>query len=45
MKFCKRVTGNPHYKFNPYRFYVDEAGANINAISRVFLGGKALSTY
>ena len=28
-----KVSSKPHYKFNPYRFYVDEAGANINAIS------------
>ena len=29
----------PNYKFNPSHFYVDEAGANKNAIARVF--GKA----
>ena len=40
-EILQKVTGNPHYKFNPYRFYVDEAGANINAISRVF-GRKGL---
>ena len=32
-EILQKVTGNPHYKFNPYRFYVDEAGANINTIS------------
>ena len=37
----QKVSGDPHYKFNPYKFYVDEAGANINAISRVF-GRKGL---
>ena len=36
------MSSKPHYKFNPYRFYVDEAGANINAISQVF-GRKGLS--
>ena len=35
----QKVSGKPNYKFNPSRFYVDEAGANKNAIARVF--GKA----
>ena len=39
----QKVSGQPRYKFNPYKFYVDEAGANINAISRVF-GKKGLGT-
>ena len=38
----QKVSGKPRYKFNPFRFYVDEAGANINAISNVF-GKKGLS--
>ena len=33
-EILEKVSGKPHYKFNPYCFYVDEAGANINAISR-----------
>ena len=41
-EILEKVSGKRHYKFNPYRFYVDEAGANINAISRVF-GRKGLS--
>ena len=32
----QKVSGKPNYKFNPFRFYVDEAGANKNAIARVF---------
>ena len=40
-EILQKVSGKPHYKFNPYRFYVDEASANINAISRVF-GRKGL---
>ena len=32
----QKVSGIPNYKFNPLRFYVDEAGANINAIQKVF---------
>ena len=32
----QKVSGEPKYKFNPCRFYVDEAGCNKNAISRVF---------
>ena len=32
----QKVSGVPDYKFNPSRFYVDEAGANINAIRKVF---------
>ena len=35
----QKVSGKPNYKFNPSHFYVDEAGANKNAIARVF--GKA----
>ena len=38
----QKVSGKPKYKFNPSRFYVDEAGANKNAISRVF-GRAALN--
>ena len=41
-EILQKVSGSNTYKFNPYRFYVDEAGANINAISRVF-GRKGLS--
>ena len=41
-EILQKVSGNNTYKFNPYRFYVDEAGANINVISRVF-GRKGLS--
>ena len=41
-KILQKESGNNTYKFNPNRFYVDEAGANINAISRVF-GRKGLS--
>ena len=41
-EILQKVTGNNTYKFNPYRFYVNEAGANINAISRVF-GRKGLA--
>ena len=37
----QKVTGKPNYKFNPSCFYVDEAGANKNAIARVF-GRSAL---
>ena len=32
----QKVSGIPNYKFNPSRFFVDEAGANINAIRKVF---------
>ena len=32
----QKVSGKPKYKFNPSRFYVDEAGANKNAIAKVF---------
>ena len=35
----QKVSGKPNYKFNPSHFYVNEAGANKNAIARVF--GKA----
>ena len=42
MKFLQKVSGKPKYKFNPCRFYVDEAGCNKNAISRVF-GRDALN--
>ena len=35
----QKVSGKSKYIFNPSRFYVDEAGANKNAIARVF--GKA----
>ena len=38
----QKVSGKPKYKFNPCRFYVDEAGCNKNAISRVF-GRDALN--
>ena len=38
----QKVSGKPKYKFNPSRFHVDEAGANKNAISRVF-GQAALN--
>ena len=38
----QKVSGKPKYKFNPSRFYVDEVGANKNAISRVF-GRAALN--
>ena len=41
-EILEKVSGKPRYKFNPFRFYVDEAGANINAISNVF-GKKGLS--
>ena len=41
-EFLQKVSSKAHYKFNQYRFYVDEVGANINAISRVF-GWKGLS--
>ena len=41
-EILQKVSSKPHYKFNPYRFYVDEAGANINAISLGF-GRKGLS--
>ena len=41
-KILQKVSGNNTYKFNPYRFYVAKAGANIIAISRVF-GRKGLS--
>ena len=37
----QKVSGIPDYKFNPSRFYVDEAGANKNAIKKVY-GKKAL---
>ena len=37
----QKVSRIPDYKFNPSRFYVDEAGANKNAIKKVF-GKKAL---
>ena len=32
-EILQKVSGNNTYKFNLYRFYVNEAGANINAIS------------
>ena len=38
----QKVSGKPKYKFNPCQFYVDEAGCNKNAISRVF-GRDALN--
>ena len=38
----QKVSGKPKYKFNPSRFYVDEAGANKNAIAKVF-GREALN--
>ena len=38
----QKVSGKPKYKFNPCRFYVDEAGCNKNAISRLF-GRDALN--
>ena len=41
-EILQKVSGNNTYKFNLYRFYVNEAGANINRISRVF-GRKGLS--
>ena len=37
----QKVSGIPDYKFNPSRFYLDEAGANKNAIKKVY-GKKAL---
>ena len=37
----QKVNGQPNYKFNPSHFYIDEAGANKNAIGRVF-GRSAL---
>ena len=36
MKYSKKSVERKKYKFNPYRFYVDEAGANKNAIANVF---------
>ena len=38
----QKVSGKPKYKFNASQFYVDEAGANKNAIARVFLSKQHL---
>ena len=40
-EMLQKVSGKKNYKFNPWRFYVDEGGANKNAIQEVF-GLKAL---
>ena len=40
-EMLQKVSGKKTYKFNPWRFYVDEGGANKNAIQEVF-GSKAL---
>ena len=40
-EMLQKVSGKKNYKFNPSRFYVDEAGANKNAIKKVF-GRRAL---
>ena len=37
-----KVSGKKNYKFNPWRFYVDEGGANKNAIKKVY-GKKGLN--
>ena len=37
-----QVSGKKRYKFNPWRFYVDEGGANKNAIKEVY-GMKGLN--
>ena len=40
-EILQKVTRDKKYKFNPYKFYVDEAGANIDDILRIF-GRKGL---
>ena len=40
-EMLQKVSGKKKYKFNLWRFYVDEGGANKNAIKAVF-GAKAL---
>ena len=41
-EMLQKVSGKKKYKFNPWRFYVDEGGANKNAIKKVF-GRKGLN--
>ena len=35
-EMLRKVSGKKNYKFNPWSFYVDEGGANKNAIQEVF---------